>query len=119
MTMDRSPWGDVRGDYEAARRAATAMRRAAAALEQARFRREAIATVARDGWSGHFAARFDARLAAAQRESADLQAALIAAARRLDLGADDAAIDQRARTLAGERSSRTILPTTCAKSLHN
>jgi uncharacterized protein (DUF3084 family) len=45
---------------------------------------------------------FDSRLDSLQRESIDLQAQLMAAARRLDLAADDADAEQRSRVLARE-----------------
>ena len=96
-------WGDVRGDYVAARRAAIALRQAASALEASRAQRAELAARARQKWSGRYSRTFDSRLDQLQHESADLQAQMLAQATRLDLAADDAAIDQRSRVAERQR----------------
>jgi uncharacterized protein YukE len=97
-------WQNVDGNYDAARQAAAAMRQAATSLAEVRDRRQTLATVARGTWTGRFAREFDRRMESLQRESAELQAQLMAAARRLELAAEDATTDQRARVVAREEA---------------
>lgn len=93
-------WDDVRGDYVAARAAALVMRQAAATMEHLRAQRQALGQSALEQWSGRYASEFVDRLEHLQRESRELQAQLLAAARRLEQAADDAATEQRSRVVA-------------------
>jgi uncharacterized protein YukE len=93
-------WDDVILDVAAARAAVEELRAAAAAVEQQGRRRADLALDAQASWQGQQRVRFDAELELLLQDAADLIAALLAAAGRIEEDLDVALAEQRRRVAA-------------------
>ena len=96
-------WQDVRWNYEASGRAASELRRAADAIDQATHDRSVAADEARREWRGPYRRRFDGYFQDATARASALAEEYRAEARRIDWASQRAREEQQRRVRERER----------------
>jgi uncharacterized protein YukE len=96
-------WLDVRFDDARAQAAIDALRQCAGVVDAQAEQRAALARLAQTDWHGGARDRFDIELARMMREASDLAAALRATAARIEVGRDEAHLEQARRVDARDR----------------
>jgi uncharacterized protein YukE len=98
MPIWQPNWFDVRFDEARAEAAIDALRQCASVVDALAEQRASLARLAQTDWQGGARDRFDVELSRMMREASGLAAALRAAAGRIEVGRDEAHLEQARRS---------------------
>ncbi len=103
MSYAQPNWQDVRFNHQAAGEAIEQCRSAAAELRSITEQRNALASVAREGWQGRYRSEFDEDLPALTTGARRVAALLDALAQAIEAAAEGALLEQGSREQQRQR----------------